>query len=485
MTLRFRFTALTTAALSVAAAAPVLAQQPQPTPPPPARGCPQMGWSEGLWSNFQQPNSAFPTKDTHEQPNGVPDCIFHQWSVEAFVWATTLNKQNVPRFMTLPTEEDLLSPMLAAAATVHPRTLQLAARSIVGEGLPGYSEGAGAFVQADGNVLVAPNGYPVYTSVHMNPTYFITARKNLIATGDFQKGSPNDTFPVGSAVFKATWLRLAPGEKAPDGAFVTQAQVPVLTVQRSSTAITILPVPGKFVTATVALVGLHVVGVTENHPEFLWGTFEHNLNSPQVPDNTFSTSGSSPNDYTLYKANTSYGQSNIAFKPPLLPFNPATQRFAPTTNAVVENQTGGESQPNGPGNVLAVSGQGQSFFAHEKGDKKVQPMQWIFANYYLVGTVWMLPNSYNLNSDQTNAVGSVNLANSTAETFVQYPTNTDMSKVQNCFMCHNAGSYSFQSSPPPLNNRLVAISHTLSVGTDYAVPNMISGNVRMQFFKGQ
>jgi hypothetical protein len=231
MTLRCRFAALAIATLSVATAAPVLAQQPQPTPPQPARGCPQMGWSEGLWSNFQQPNSAFPTKDTHDQPNGVPDCIFHQWSVEAFVWATTLNKQNVPSFMTLPTEEDLLSPSLAAAATVHPRTLQLAARSIVGEGLPGFSEGAGAFVQADGNVLVAPNGYPVYTSVHMNPTYFMTARKNLIATGDFQKGAPDDTFPVGSAVFKATWLRLAPGEKAPDGAFVTQAQVPVLTVQ--------------------------------------------------------------------------------------------------------------------------------------------------------------------------------------------------------------------------------------------------------------
>ncbi len=281
-------------------------------------------------------------------------------------------------------------------------------------------------------------------------------------------------------------MRVAPGTEPPAGAFVTQAQVPVLTVQRSSTAITILPVPGKFVTATVALVGLHVVGVTENHPEFLWGTFEHNLNSPQVPDNTFSTSGSSPNNYTLYKANTSYGQSNIAFKPPLLPFNTTTQRFAPTTNAVVENQTGGENQPNGPGNVLAVSGQGQSFFAHEKGDKKVQPMQWIFANYYLVGTVWMMPNSYNLNSDQSSAVGSVNLANTTAETFQQYPNNSNMQNVQNCFMCHNASSYSFQNNPPPITPpRLVAISHTLGVGTDYAVPNMVSGNVRMQFFKGQ
>ena len=53
-------------------------------------------------------------------------------------------------------------------------------------------------------------------------------------------------------------------------------------------------------------------------------------------------------------------------------------------------------------------------------------------------------------------------------------------------MCHNASSYSFQSPPPAqLKNRLIAISHTLSVGTDYAVPNMVSGNVRMLFFKGQ
>ncbi len=365
--LRLRFVTLAVAALGVCAAAPVLAQQPAPTPPPPARGCPFAGWQEGLGRNFQQPNSLFPTQDTASLQ--APDCNFHQWSVEAFVWATTLNKQNVPRFMTLPTEEDLLTPLAALAGTVHPRTLQLAARSIVGEGLPGYSEGAGAFVQADGNVLVAPNGYPVYTSVHMNPAYFATARKNLIFGGAYQKGDPNETFPVGAAVFKATWRRLAPDEKPPTDAYFTQAQVPVLTVQRSPTSITILPVPGKFVSATVVLVGLHVVGVTVNHPEFLWGTFEHNLNTPQVPDNSFSSSGSSPNNYTFYKANTSYADVNNRQLPPQLTFDAATQRFSPVTNAVLENQTGGENQQDGPGNVLAISGQGQRFFANEQKDK--------------------------------------------------------------------------------------------------------------------
>jgi hypothetical protein len=203
-----------------------------------------------------------------------------------------------------------------------------------------------------------------------------------------------------------------------------------------------------------------------------------------VPDNTFSTGGSSPNNYTLYKANTSYGGANIAFNPPLLTFNTATQRFSPVTNAVLENQTGGENQPNGPGNVLAISGQGQRFFASEKNQKGVQPQQWIFGNYYLVGTVWMAANTYNVNSDQSSAIGSVNLANTTAETFEQYPTNTDMTKVKNCFMCHNASSYSFQNNPPPITPpRLVAISHTLGVGTDYAVPNMVSGDLRMLFKK--
>ena len=460
--LRVRLAAYAIAALGVCGAVPASAQQPA------APGCPGFGWAEGLGA-YQKADAPFPTEDTKNLP--TPDCNFHEWSFEAWVWATWLNNDGIPRFMTLPTENDLLSNDVSAAA-VHPRTLQLAARSTVAHDLPGYSEGAGAFVEADGNVLVAPNGYPVYTSVHMNQTYFNTAKQNLIATGAYQSGQPNETFPVGSAVFKATWLRLDPGQAAPAGTYTTQAQVPVLTVLRTKSTIAIVPVRGQFVTATVALVGLHVVGVTVNHPEFLWGTFEHNLNTPTVPDNTFtpSPSISSPSNFTLYAANTPYSTVNIANNPPVLTFNAATQRFSPVNNAVLENRTGGENQPNGPGNVMAVSAQGQNFLQNEK------PPQSLFSNYFLGGTVWMAPGTFNLNSDQTTAVGSVNLANTTAETFVQYPTNTNMQNVQNCFMCHNATSYSFQTPPPAkLVNRLVAVSHALAVGTDYAVPNLIAG----------
>ena len=67
----------------------------------------------------------------------------------------------------------------------------------------------------------------------------------------------------------------------------------------------------------------------------------------------------------------------------------------------------------------------------------------IIASYRLIGTVWMKPNTYVRTTkdwedlSQVDGVGSVNLANSTAETFVQVAKNTPQKNVQNCFLCHN------------------------------------------------
>jgi hypothetical protein len=432
--------------------------------------CPVLGWQENL-VRFQGPNAAFPTDDT---PVKAQNCAFHQWSYEAFVWATWPDANGVPRFMTLPTPDELLSPD-ANAAAVRARPLKLGARSLVMHGTPGYVEGTGVFVEADGNVLIAPNGYPVYGSVHMNPFYFATAKQNLIVNNGYQTQPADAFFPVGAAVFKATWLRLDAGQQAPAGTFTTHAQVPVFTVLRTKSTVAIVPVSGQFVTATVALVGLHVVGQTINHPEFLWGTFEHRLNSPATADNTFTTGGSNPNSFTFYQANTPYALVNQANVPPQLSFNPLTQRFSPPNNAVLENQTGGEINPNGAANVTSVNASGQAFLA------KAKPPQSVFANYNLIGTAWMMAGTYSLTSNQTDAVGSVNLANVTAETYVQVAQNSPMSGVQNCFSCHNPTSYSFQTDPPPLATRLIALSHVLGIGTPYAVPNAITGGVKAPF----
>ena len=443
--------------------------------PAPTKHCPERGWSEGL-NRYLVRTFPFPTSDTRSLK--APDCDFHQWSWEAFVWATALindpgSGATVPRFMTFATPAELLDTN-ESAGEPKVRPLTLAARSHAFHGTAGFSEGAGAIVEADGNMLVAQNGYPVYASVHMNKSYFETARKNLIVTGGYQNQPIESHFDVGAAVFKATWLRLDSGQAPPAGAYTTQAQVPVLQTSVIPGQVTIQPVTGQFVTVTVALLGLHVVGHTVNHPEFLWGTFEHKMNSPATADNTFTPSPirKDPKSYTLYRANTPFSQVNNAVAPPVLRLDAASQKLTPVTNVVLENQTGGDSQPNGPKNVTAINSQAQGAVAAFK------PPQSAFASYNLIGTVWMAPNSYNVNSNQINAIGSVNLANATAETFVQNAKNTPVSNVVNCFLCHNAQSYSFQTPPPAqLAKRLIAISHVLAIGSPYEVPNSISGKL--------
>lgn len=71
-----------------------------------ASDCPGFGWSEGL-ANYLKPNAIMPVDDT--KPIPTPDCNFHEWSWEAFAWATALDKKGIPRFLSMQTPEDLLS----------------------------------------------------------------------------------------------------------------------------------------------------------------------------------------------------------------------------------------------------------------------------------------------------------------------------------------------------------------------------------------
>ena len=123
-----------------------------------AGACPEgFGWAEGLPGNFA-PDAPFPTEFSAD----ADDCLFQQWSWEAFAWATAMI-DGQPRFMSLKTMDDLDPDGAAAPAGV----LRLTPRSTKAHSLPTEDYDA-AFVEADGSVLVGQNGYPVYASVHMN-----------------------------------------------------------------------------------------------------------------------------------------------------------------------------------------------------------------------------------------------------------------------------------------------------------------------------
>lgn len=344
--------------------------------------------------------------------------------------------------MSMHTPEELLALDSPPRVSPEHRTLSLGMRST--RGLP---EGAGAIVEADGNMLVSKNGYPVYASVHMNDTYFEFVKKNLIITGAYQANArdaregPNkeDSIPVGAVVFKATWLRLDEKDSPPPGAFVTEALVPRLSLSLSADNTLYAAPDGRTVKVKVALVGLHVVGRTVDHPEFVWGTFEHKSNSPRFADGTYdplSTASNPGRDYTFYTANTPYVKTNLPstqttatstplstplttinlVATPTYRFDPATQKFSPSTNVVLANETGGET-PRGALDIANLNRTAHAFFS--KTGSSSPTRQPGFANYDLIGTVWMKPGSLTLDSDQSQATGSVNLANSTAETFEQ------------------------------------------------------------------
>lgn len=384
--------------------------------------------------------------DTPLKP--APDISFHQWAAKAFVWATASDANGLPRFMGFKGPDQLLGLPIPSMIT------------------------ADSFVQADGNLQVGPNGYPVYTTIHMNDSYFNTAKLNLIhgSNNGYTTQPPDSYFELGAAVFKATWLRLDTGEQAPAGAFTTQMRVPQLASSVAGKNTVVNPVTGQFTEVTVALVGLHVVGYTKNHPEFLWATFEHHLNSPRAADGQFSVSASDPGSYTFYKPNTPYSLANQAF-PATLSFDDTKQKFSPSTVTVLENAVGLETfSSDGAQNIATVNKSLSSFFATSP-----------FSNYDLIGTLWLESGFYNTGTQAAltfgvdKSLGSVNLANSTAETFEQPITNpAPPLKYQNCFMCHNSGSYTNNSGPSQVPRR-IAISHAITTGSpDFDVPNTIS-----------
>jgi hypothetical protein len=175
-------------------------------------------------------------------------------------------------------------------------------------------------------------------------------------------------------------------------------------------------------------VGVHVVGVIKDHPEFSWGTFEQVGNAPDLPPGMDPKSSSpvSPNDFTFYKGGTPANQCNVLVIKAFT-IDPGTQVIAPISNVFRQFSHGGADDDRVK-NIDAVNGHFQDRL--KSGTQKT--ISTVFANYRLIGTVWLeagklQPGDGNLDSE---AVGSTDLANATLETFLQHP------KI-NCFTCHN------------------------------------------------
>jgi hypothetical protein len=134
--------------------------------------------------------------------------------------------------------------------------------------------GFGDFNQALENPLVAQNHTYVRYEVRVNEPEFdsIVGNKWYIAS-NLPTAATAISFNTGSTAVKAAWRVLSKSENTPNTRkryYVARAQIFDVAKQ-------------KCILTDVALIGLHIVTKTIDHPQWIWSTFEHIDNVPFGP----------------------------------------------------------------------------------------------------------------------------------------------------------------------------------------------------------
>ncbi len=403
------------------------------------------------------------------------NCMFQQWSFQKFLWLTKPEANGKPLFLNSLKQvtNQMETVTIPSGTSVALSSINQAGLDAVLQTIPGYS--------ADGKTADT-----VYYSIHINETLetAITKYVDSIKKGTLSKNN-NATFPIGSLETKVSWVPITalPSKKiAKENYYTTMAAV----TQKD----------GTVVKEEVALLGMHVVGVVINHPEFIWATFEHNSLAP-IFDVSTNTASSTKNTL-IFKEGTVTGVDGIRW--PSGQIAKADQAFGLFKYGVAAyspNNYVATSQPE-PDNYNKIDSLNMCVSAHLKSEKDV------WQNYQYDGAIWLNMDGLTpeeqadtLNSLYRNikdaipgsmARGSLASANVTMETFTQtYQQTTDKitdaSYLINCFNCHRAAPDSGGDairSPLYLSH---VFSGNVSLIVDEQTPKEIETNKLNAFMK--
>ncbi|HTQ79426.1 MAG TPA: hypothetical protein VMM92_05480, partial [Thermoanaerobaculia bacterium] len=362
----------------------------------------------------------------------------------------------VPRLRALATTTRAKVPVATAAARAQ--VVPTAQRFVIGK-LPIFLDGAGNVIdteegQADDGVLVAQNGSLVYYATIVNDVYayFLTGAKDGAITpaptqfpttqAELNKviafaSSHGKTFPDPNALaieIKSSWVEAA---SLPNlSSYITmQATVPKYT--KSATQW----VPNGQQTIQLALVGMHVVGSTVNHPELIWATFEHFGNAPNAAYSYNSTTGVKNVPQTtagtwLFSASGSAGPFNVMHaqfnSPNIDAISPHSINASDTLRmkswGAASNQTPNPLDASAAASNTEIIAINNSVLGMLVGAD-------IRKNYYMTGSTWTTGGAPTGSFPSGNEVGTSKLANTTMETY-QQGSNTLFATGSNCFTCH-------------------------------------------------
>lgn len=396
---------------------------------------------------------AFPEVDADE-------CDFYKFVWQNFLYVTQSPESgDAPRFVLFDTPNELFDTpsgkklQMQASPARDPQQRPVLSLSVRNSPHVTRNIEATAIEQAGSQgVVVDHNNRCLYYGQHLNPEFVEFVRKKLGLTKadqikDVPIGQPG--FDSGCLELKSAWRALTNAEKQPDkltelkrSYYITEAQVPTLEEEIGASGIKrIVANPGKPRTEVVALLGLHVVGTTPGHPEFVWGSFEHveNAPTPTVANLPANQPVNNARDFTLYTKGTLKKDSNVNPVPaevstpadPLHFVDTARQTLAPVTQVYREFNSGEDG--------ISEDDDVCSLNKSVRGRLAAIPELAVWSNYQLIGATWLKHPGTDFvagtrfpkpPATEDIFAGEKKLSNSTMETFTQH------AKV-NCFNCHD------------------------------------------------
>ncbi|GHA04424.1 hypothetical protein GCM10008090_12240 [Arenicella chitinivorans] len=213
---------------------------------------------------------------------------------------------------------------------------------------------------------------------------------------------------------------------------------------------------------TLALVGMHVVGTVNGHPEMIWSTFEHVSNAPDAAYEYLTATGKGTQAYDA-SGTWNFMQEDGA-EPTAITANARVSAYEKSDNypdpecqRVSKDDTNTEcivniaGQEIGTIDVLRVDpwGNDQSLTGALANNTDLASINVsvlsqlelgdVRGNYIQTGGVWTSEGQIPKDGKSTDLRGSLKLANTTMETFFQFPPicKDDFTPL-NCFGCHGA-----------------------------------------------
>lgn len=387
------------------------------------------------------------------------NCDFYKWSERMFLWMTSKDSTNKavfesPEFYTVSPktdgQRDLIpnkpGQLLRAMANVDKT------RRIMSE------EG-----QATDDVLMDANGNLVYYISMVNDVYaeFLNAVNQKKMSGDkfpTTKAEKDSIFnfakqngvvlknPNTLAIeIKTSWVEAS--SLTDMNEFLTIDAIVPIYKKKSDTS-WVINGERKI---KLALVGMHIVGSANGHPEMIWATFEHKRNTPNAAYQYLTTDGKTEtvladegNDWLLNNdikdstniSHMTFSGDSITAKKGYTISPSNTLRTKPWGSSVDVKPNAEDASPAASNSeIIAIN---NSVISKLKGND-------VRKNYIFIGATWTAngagPNGYSYNSKVDSlsvagvAIGASQLANSTMETYMQ---NGEKYNVHgSCFYCHS------------------------------------------------